>query len=93
VRLHTSLPPSSIVDTVISTHKTFLDTVGRTAVTIRARNLVDEFRDREVVVLYRLPLAASLRKPAVIFASAFAVFVAWSIISRVEFKFWSKATR
>ncbi len=90
VEFYTSIPSASITDSSVSVHKTYLDTIGRTALTIKARNLVDDFRDREVVVTYELPLLASLRKPLVIFASALAVFVAAWIIGGVELKFSSK---
>ncbi|AEO66148.1 6e298de7-8468-40b0-85eb-e56f8821c667 [Thermothielavioides terrestris] len=87
VRYHTSIPPSSITEAGIEIHKTFLDTLGRTALVIRARNLVDDFRDRDLVVAYDYPLLASLRKPLVVFASAVAVFVVAWIVGNVELKF------
>ncbi len=68
-------------------YKTYLDTVGRTALTIKARNLVDDFRDRDVVVSYELPLLARLRKPLVVFASTIALFVTAWVIGGVELKF------
>ena len=90
VKLHTTLPASSIISTAVQKHATFLDTVGRTSVVIRARNLVDEFRDREVVVAYEVALTARLRKPLVVFASAVLLFFGWAIVSRVEVKFSRK---
>jgi oligosaccharyltransferase complex subunit alpha (ribophorin I) len=87
VKFHTTSPTQSIVSAGIQIHRTFLDTIGRTALVIQARNLVDEFRDRELIVSYDYPLTASLRKPFVVFTSALAVFgVAW-IVGRVELKF------
>ncbi len=70
--------------------KTYLDTVGRTVLTIKARNLVDDFRDRELIVSYSYPLSASLRKPFIIFSSTVGVFVAAWLIGGVEMKFASK---
>lgn len=64
----------------ITLHRTFMDTIGRTTLTLRARNVFDEIRDREVVVTYEYPFVAGLRKPLVIAASIAAVFVAaWAI--------------
>lgn len=70
--------------------KTYLDTIGRTVLTIKTRNLPDEFRDRELIVSYDYTLLASLRKPLVIFVSSFAVFVSIWVISKVDVKFSTK---
>lgn len=87
VKYYTSIPASSIVKSEVTLHKTYLDTVGRTAVVIEAHNLADDFRDREVVVAYDYPLLASVRKPLVIFSSALAVFAAVWAIGSVDLKF------
>lgn len=48
--------------------------------TLTARNIVDEMRDREVIVSYDYPFLAGLRKPLVICASVSALFVAaWAV--------------
>lgn len=57
---------------------------------VNARNLVDDFRDREIVVSYDYPLLASLRKPIVIFASMVGVFVTAWVIGGIEVKFSTK---
>lgn len=67
-----------------------MDTVGRTALIIKARNLVDDFRDRELIVSYDVPFMASIRKPMVVFGSMLATFVAAYVIGGVELKFASK---
>lgn len=87
VKFATAIPSSSIAESEVTLHKTYLDTVGRTAVVIEARNLVDELRDREVIVTYDYSLVSSLRKPIVIFSSAIFVFVAAYIVGGVELKF------
>jgi len=53
-----------------------MDTIGRTALVLEARNLVDDVRDREIIVTYDYPLLAGLRKPLVIFGSVASLFVA-----------------
>ena len=58
--------------------------------TIKAKNLVDEFRDREVIVTYDYPLSASLRKPLVVFLSMIGVFVAGWVIGGIEIGFSRK---
>jgi oligosaccharyltransferase complex subunit alpha (ribophorin I) len=87
IRLHTTLPATTITSIAIETHRTFLDTLGRPAIVVRAHNLVDELRDRDVVVAYEVPLAAQLRKPVVVFASAMVVFAAWAVVGRMEVRF------
>ena len=57
-----------------------MDTTGRTIVTYTAINIVDDLRDRELIVTYDYPWLAGLRKPFVIFASVYGLFVAaWAI--------------
>jgi oligosaccharyltransferase complex subunit alpha (ribophorin I) len=87
VKFHTTIPESSITEHSVQIQKSYLDTIGRTALIIKARNLVDEFRDRDLVVSYDYPFLASLRKPLVVFASMVGVFVAAWILGGVEVKF------
>lgn len=48
--------------------------------TIKTVNLVDEFRDRSLVISYDTTTLSSLRKPIVIFASMVSLyFTAWAI--------------
>ncbi|KAF4442205.1 oligosaccharyl transferase complex subunit OST4 [Fusarium acutatum] len=85
VKFNTNIPESSIVSTSVDLTRTYLDTVGRTAVSIKARNLVDEFRDRQLIISYDAPLSSALRKPLVIFASAMVVFVTTWALGQVQF--------
>ncbi|KAL5618768.1 hypothetical protein FOVSG1_000990 [Fusarium oxysporum f. sp. vasinfectum] len=84
VKFHTNIPESSILSTSVDLTRTYLDTVGRTAVSIKARNLVDEFRDRQLIISYDAPLSSALRKPLVIFASAMVVFVTTWALGQVQ---------
>jgi len=90
VKYDTTIPKSSITEVKVEIHKTFLDTIGRTTLVIKARNLVDDFRDRELIVTYDYSLMAALRKPIIIFSSFFAVFVAAWVVGGVEMKFSKK---
>jgi oligosaccharyltransferase complex subunit alpha (ribophorin I) len=78
------------VSTDIVLHKTFLDTVGRTTLVIKARNLVDDFRDRELVVSYDYSVVALLRKPFIVFTGMIAVFIGAWIIGGVKLQFSGK---
>ncbi|KAG9254990.1 Ribophorin I [Emericellopsis atlantica] len=80
VKLLADIPESSIIEHTVGLHKTYLDTIGRTAVHIKARNLVDEFRDRELIITYDVSSSITLRKPFIVFASMLAVFtLAWAV--------------
>lgn len=91
VKYYTTVPESSITSTDVEIHKTFLDTIGRTALVIKARNLVDDFRGRELIVSYDVPFLISIRKPLVVFGSMLATFVAAYVIGGVELKFSGKS--
>ena len=90
VKYFSKIPSASITSTVVDVQKTYLDTVGRTVLTIKARNLVDDLRGRELVISYDYSFIASLRKPLVIFASTLSVFVGVWAISQVDVKFATK---
>ncbi|KAI5466113.1 Ribophorin I [Mariannaea sp. PMI_226] len=87
VRFYTTIPESAIEATTIGVSKTYLDTIGRTTVTIQARNLVDEFRDRELIIAYDAPLSVALRKPLVIFSAMMSLYVAAWAIGKIEVGF------
>ncbi|KAH7329010.1 oligosaccharyltransferase alpha subunit [Stachybotrys elegans] len=90
VKFHADIPEMSLVESSIDIHKTYLDTTGRTMLTIKARNLVDDFRDRSLIISYETPFMATLRKPAMIFASFMAIYVVAWATSLVEVGFSTK---
>lgn len=72
--------PVAVVSSTISSHKTFMDTLGRTTLELTAFNVVDESRDKDLIVTYDYPLTAAYRKPITIFVGIMAVFAtAWGI--------------
>ncbi len=77
IHFETTVP---LVSNATGLHPTFMDTIGRTTLTLTAINMVDEFRDRDLIVTYEYPFAARFRKPLVIFAGLLAVFaVSWVV--------------
>lgn len=77
VRFETAVP---LVSETLGYHQTFMDTVGRTTLTMTAINVVDELRDRDVIVTYDYPFAAHFRKPLTIFAGLLVIFgVSWVV--------------
>lgn len=87
VKVFTSIPESSITENSVGLVKTYLDTVGRTSVTLKARNLVDDFRGRDIIITYDYSFASSVRKPVMIFASFIAVVLAAWAVGQVDLKF------
>lgn len=67
-----------------SVHKTFMDTLGRTTLTLSTLNIVDELRDIELLVSYEYSLAAALRKPLNIVVGISSVFVVAWLLSLVD---------
>lgn len=65
-------------------HRTFMDTLGRTTLTLSAVNVVDEQRDIHVLVSYEYSLAAALRKPLSIVAGFSTVFVVAWLLSLMD---------
>ncbi|KAI1739421.1 oligosaccharyltransferase alpha subunit [Xylaria scruposa] len=90
VNFYTTAPETSITEHSVEIVRTYLDTVGRTVLTIKARNLVDELRDRELIVSYEYSTAAALRKPFVIFTSTMTVFVGMWLLSKLDVSFSTK---
>ncbi|KAK1754849.1 Ribophorin I [Echria macrotheca] len=87
VKYTTTIPPSTITSAEVQIHQTFLDTIGRTALVIKARNLVDDLRERELVVSYDYPLSATLRKPLIVFGSMMTIFVSTWLLGNLNLKF------
>ncbi|KAF2845168.1 dolichyl-diphosphooligosaccharide--protein glycosyltransferas-like protein subunit 1 [Plenodomus tracheiphilus IPT5] len=83
----TNVQFSTTVPTVAnetSLHKTFMDTLGRTTLSLSAINLVDEWRERQLVVSYEYGWAAGYRKPVVTTVSVFALFVAVWVVGSID---------
>ena len=78
------LTPVPIVSEERFLHKTFMDTLGRTAVKLRLRNVVDEQHQKELVVSYHLTKMEAFRKPVVIFSGLALLFVLSWFVSRLD---------
>jgi oligosaccharyltransferase complex subunit alpha (ribophorin I) len=80
-----------VVSSKVEIHRTFMDTVGRTTLKLTALNVVDDFRDRDVTVTYDYPFTAGFRKPIVIFISVLGIFIAASLVSKLDVSIGRKA--
>ncbi|KAF8076378.1 oligosaccharyl transferase alpha subunit [Lyophyllum atratum] len=73
-------PPFPALTNRLSTHKTYLDSVGRPVLTFEYKDLTI-MHAQSIFVSYEVPLAAHLRKPFVV-AIAFFSFFALAIVGR-----------
>ncbi|KAJ6141649.1 hypothetical protein N7470_010039 [Penicillium chermesinum] len=74
------LPGSNQIHASLSGFKTYMDTLGRTTLTLEVDSLTDEARDAQLVVTYEHSLTDALRKPLTIIAGVITLFVAtWAI--------------
>jgi oligosaccharyltransferase complex subunit alpha (ribophorin I) len=81
VKFTTSVP---IVGEEVTIHKTFMDTVGRPTVKLTALNVVDEWREKDLIVTYDYPWTAGYRKPITIAAALGGAFVATWIVGNID---------
>ncbi|KAF7717630.1 Uncharacterized protein PECH_002994 [Penicillium ucsense] len=74
------LPGQNQINATFSSLKTYMDTLGRTTLTLEVDNVTDEARDSQLIVTYEHTLMDALRKPLTIFGGLLAVFVGiWSV--------------
>jgi oligosaccharyltransferase complex subunit alpha (ribophorin I) len=73
-----------LISNETSLHRTFLDTIGRTTLTLTAINIVDEFRDRDLIITYDYPFTAELRKPLTITAGMLTAFVVVYVLATLD---------
>jgi oligosaccharyltransferase complex subunit alpha (ribophorin I) len=68
-----------------------MDTLGRTTLILTARNIVDELRDREIIVTYDYTFMAGMRKPLSLAGLVNALFGAAYILGSLDTKIVGKA--
>lgn len=68
----------------ITVHKTFMDTLGRPTLKLTALNVVDDWRDKELVVTYDYPWSAGYRKPMTIAAGLGGLLLAIYLVTSVD---------
>ncbi|KAI9675179.1 MAG: dolichyl-diphosphooligosaccharide--protein glycosyltransferase subunit 1 [Trizodia sp. TS-e1964] len=73
-----------LISAKTSTYQTFLDTKGRTTLTLTALNVLDDARDIDLIITYDYPLIAGLRKPLSIFFASISLFVAIYFIKKID---------
>jgi len=76
-------PPFAPITQQRSTHITYLDSIGRPAVTLSFENLTDKHAGL-IYVTYKVPLSAHLQKPKVVSIAFVALFFAAFLARRVD---------
>lgn len=61
-----------------------MDTVGRTTLNLVALNVVDEQRERDLIVTYTYPSSAKFRKPLTFAAGLMVVFALSWVIGNLD---------
>ncbi|OXV08921.1 hypothetical protein Egran_03315 [Elaphomyces granulatus] len=82
--VNNGLPNTVQIKSNISKHRTFMDTVGRTVLSLSVENLTDAARDSQLVVTYDFPFVETLRKPLTISSGLLAVFVTAWVVSKLD---------
>ncbi|KAF3923477.1 hypothetical protein ABW21_db0208270 [Orbilia brochopaga] len=65
-------------------HKTFMDTLGRTTIKLTINNVVDDLKNRDIIVTYKYSTSAALRKPLVVLGSVFGVYLVSALLTRID---------
>ncbi|KAI0005075.1 oligosaccharyl transferase alpha subunit [Russula compacta] len=76
-------PPFPSITQQRSTHITYLDSIGRPAVTLSFENLTDK-HDGLIYVTYKVPLSAHLQKPKVVSFAFATLFLVTFLARRVD---------
>ncbi|KAI9843830.1 MAG: dolichyl-diphosphooligosaccharide--protein glycosyltransferase subunit 1 [Sclerophora amabilis] len=82
--------PLPLVSAEISAHRTFMDTLGRTALKLTALNVFDDVREKDLIITYDYPISLLLRKPLSIFISLLGVFAAAWALGQVDISIGKK---
>ncbi|KAI9888376.1 MAG: dolichyl-diphosphooligosaccharide--protein glycosyltransferase subunit 1 [Vezdaea aestivalis] len=88
VQYQTAVPLTSAEEYL---HKTYMDTVGRTTLHLTAINMVDDQRNRDLIVTYDYTFIAGLRKPLTIIVGILSVFFAAYAIGSIDVSIGKKS--
>jgi len=81
--------PYPAIDTQVSTHITYLDTVGRPKLTFTYKDLTPK-HVANIYVTYKVSLSAHLRKPIAVAVGFFSLFTIAMFLRRIELTINSK---
>jgi oligosaccharyltransferase complex subunit alpha (ribophorin I) len=81
-----------IVNDEITTHKTFMDTLGRPTLKLTALNVVDDWRDKDLIITYDYPWSAGFRKPLTIAAGLGSILLGVFLVTSVDTRIGKRKT-
>lgn len=79
-----------MISNTTTLHRTFMDTLGRTTLTLTALNLVDEQRDKELLVTYDYASSAAYRKPLTVVAGFVVLFAVSWVVGNLDVRIGEK---
>ncbi|OCF32578.1 oligosaccharyltransferase complex subunit alpha (ribophorin I) [Kwoniella heveanensis BCC8398] len=88
VQIYTPFPVDSIEHSI---HKTYLDTTGRHAITLKKARCTSR-HDQDVYVTYHYPLSAQLQKPIAVGSLVASLFILGMALRRVNYSIDKKQT-
>ncbi|EPS37859.1 hypothetical protein H072_8424 [Dactylellina haptotyla CBS 200.50] len=65
-------------------HKTFMDTLGRTTVKLTIDNMVDDLKNRDIIVTYNYSAMAAFRKPLTVLVSVFSLYAVSAVLGKID---------
>ncbi|KAF7292485.1 Dolichyl-diphosphooligosaccharide--protein glycosyltransferase subunit 1 [Mycena chlorophos] len=77
--------PFRVLSSSQSTHTTYLDTVGRPAITLHFKNLMEKHA-LPIYVSYKVPLSAHLKKPFAVAVAFMSVFAFGLVARRIDLR-------
>jgi len=81
--------PFPAISTSLTTHTTYLDTVGRPAITLHFKDLTEKHA-QPIFVSYTVPLSAHLKKPVAVAVAFFSVFAFALVTRRIDLRIHKK---
>ncbi|KAJ7129679.1 oligosaccharyl transferase alpha subunit [Mycena epipterygia] len=81
--------PFPAISTSLTTHTTYLDTVGRPAITLHFKDLTEKHA-QPIFVSYNVPLSAHLKKPVAVAVAFFSVFAFALVTRRIDLRIHKK---
>ncbi|KAJ3986884.1 Ribophorin I [Lentinula detonsa] len=84
--------PFPALSNEISTHVTYLDTIGRPMVTFKYKNLTNKHA-KPIYISYRVPISAHLRKPMAVTTALLTLFTFAMVARRVDLTIHKMPTR
>lgn len=88
IKFTTDVP---LISDEVTVHRTFMDTLGRPTVKLTAINVVDEWREKDLIITYDYSWFAGYRKPLTVAAGLGSIFFAIYLIGSLDNRIGKRA--